>query len=109
MGEKEYYIDNVVYIEKRDYQEKLRLKHAFNLENGKFAGFDKKDYPIIHWVNHEYVEGEVLMPNGDIVRGYFEYYITELKEGEIIQMERFGFGRIEKNEGCYVRIRFTHN
>jgi hypothetical protein len=49
------------------------------------------------------------MPNGDIVRGYFEYYITELKEGEIIQMERFGFGRIEKNEGCYVRVRFAHN
>jgi len=113
MGKKKYLIKDKIYIEKEDFGKNIRLKHAFNLkfdgEKYIFDGFDiKEGLPIIHWVNHEYVEGELIYPDGSVVKGYFEYYIHDLNVGEIIQLERIGYGRIVKNEGCFVQVYFAH-
>jgi len=97
----------------------FRLKDLYNVEiidkgdiiAGKFAG--NKLIPNtkkIQWVPAEHVEMDVLVHGnlfiGDkfnknslkIVRGYAEPSIKNAKHGEIIQFERFGFIRIEKDE-----------
>ncbi len=98
----------------------FRLKDLYNVMvikkgraiTGEFAGREliagtKK----LQWVTPEHVETEVLIPGnlfiGDkfnenslkIVRGYAEPAITSSKDGEIVQFERFGFVRIERDRG----------
>jgi len=89
----------------------IRLKGLMNinlktLKNGKISAeyhsknvetIKEKNVSIIHWVPaKEAVNAKVLMPNGEIIEGFAEPPCKELKEGEIIQFERFGFGKIKK-------------
>jgi len=96
----------------------FRLKDLYNVKVvekgdkmvGKFAGESLvPDTKKIQWVTPEHVKMEVLVPGnlftGDrfntdslkIVEGYTEQSITDAKDGEIVQFERFGFVRIEKD------------
>ena len=63
----------------------------------------------IQWVGNEYVEIEVIVPKilfiGDkfnedsleITKGFVEKAAEGIVNGEVVQFERFGFVRIEKN------------
>jgi len=97
----------------------FRLKDLYNVRiksiskkeiEGEFAGkelllgIDK-----IQWVGEDYIEIKVMIPGllyeGEefnekslkIVEGYGEKNIEEVKNGEIVQFERFGFVKIERN------------
>ncbi len=101
-----------------ELEEVFRLKDLYNVkvagkENtmaGKFAG--EKLVPNtkkIQWVTAEHVEMEVLVPGnlftGDkfnknslnVVRGYAEPSIKNASHDDIIQFERFGFVRMERD------------
>ena len=92
-------------IKLREDDEIFRLMDCLNFrkDNGKFI-FDSLEYEkykqkgsfIIHWLPEEKVEVEVLMPDNKIVKGYGEKTMKEIKEGDIVQLERFGFCRLEK-------------
>ncbi|MBM3308804.1 MAG: glutamate--tRNA ligase [Candidatus Altiarchaeales archaeon] len=65
----------------------------------------------MHWVQ-DYVKAEVLMndkPPEEAVKGYCEKACLNLKEGEIIQFERFGFCRLDKKEKDKLIFCFGHN
>ena len=125
MGKRKVKVGNVIYIPKGD-AEKLQVGEIFRLKDlcnvmvekigneimGEFAGDELIDgIDKVQWVGEEHVEMEVLIPrlpfkNGEfdeksleIVRGYAEKNVEEIKHGEIVQFERFGFVRIERNEG----------
>ena len=47
-----------------------------------------------------------MMPDAKIVHGLVEKGVSSLKEGDILQFERFGFCRLDsKNE---LQFRYTH-
>lgn len=64
----------------------------------------------LHWVPFEplCIASKVIMPNGEIKTGLVEYYAQELKIGEFVQMERFGFGRVDRNEGELIVFTYAH-
>ncbi|CAB49406.1 glutamate--tRNA ligase [Pyrococcus abyssi] len=100
----------------------VRLKDLFNVEivevgekiKAKFHSFEyeiarKNKWRMIHWVP----EGrpcEVIIPEGDelIVRKGLLEKDANVKAGEIVQFERFGFVRIDKIEGEKVVAIYAH-
>ncbi|MFH1503232.1 MAG: hypothetical protein ABIE36_01085 [Candidatus Diapherotrites archaeon] len=51
---------------------------------------------------------EVMMPDASITPGFAETNITQLKEGSIIQFERFGFVRLIKKGKEKYEFWFLH-
>lgn len=64
---------------------------------------------IIHWTptGDLAIKAFVETPEG-IKEGYVEFLAQRLKDGEYIQMERYGFGRVIRNEGEVIFIAFAH-
>jgi len=64
----------------------------------------------LHWipVGDLALNARVLMPDGTIKEGYVEYAAQRLDVGEYIQLERFGFGRIDDNQGEVIVFTFAH-
>ncbi len=98
---------------------KTRLKDLGNVEleaisgegaRGRYIGNDpkirKEGAQIIHWTPLDSLPCEVAMPDGEIVRGLVEPGILD-EESEMVQFERFGYVRVEKEEKR-VRAYFTH-
>ncbi|MBS3167453.1 hypothetical protein J4403_04600 [Candidatus Woesearchaeota archaeon] len=91
---KEFYINDVI-----KKNEIYRFMHIFNFKNNEFISekYDPKlDAKIIHAVPVEdAVNVQVLMDNGEIIKGKGEGALRDLKEGEIIQFERQFFARLD--------------
>ncbi len=123
MGKRKVRVGNIVYIPRSD-AEKLQVGQIFRLKDlcnvkirkmgkeiiGEFAGEELiEGIDKIQWVGEEHIEMEVMIPslpfkNGEfdensleIVKGYAEKNVEEIKHGEIVQFERFGFVRIERD------------
>ncbi|MCD6468467.1 MAG: glutamate--tRNA ligase [Thermoplasmata archaeon] len=125
LGSREIETGDVFFIPKDDVDhlrvgEVFRLKDLYNVEileknktvKGRFAGKTlMKNTSKIQWVTEESFPMTVYIPRplfiGDKynpeslkkVEGYAENAVKNLKEGEIVQFERFGFVRIEKDNG----------
>jgi len=91
----------------------IRLKDLCNIEFGdpaKYAGTDlsvmKKGVRAVQWVSAG-VPAELFMPDGTVQKGVAENSILSEK-GEMVQFERIGFVRIEKNDKKGVRAIFAH-
>ncbi len=67
--------------------------------------------PKIHWCPHGElaISARVLMPDGDVKVGYVEPNAQLLEEGEYVQFERVGFGRVDRNEGEVIIFAFAHS
>lgn len=110
-------IPGKVYISKEDFKKnkgkEIRLIHLYNLKlgktkGGKFISIENKDIPKITWVSFP-AKARVLMPDGKWIEGLADENISELKKGEVIQFERFGFARFDGfNRGKY-EFWFAHN
>ncbi len=92
---------NDIFISREDFRKlkgkEIRLLHLFNIKLGDSEGstseFDSlalKDIPKINWVS-ENVKADVLMPDGKHLIGITEKSVKDLKVGQVIQFERFGF------------------
>lgn len=104
-----------IYITEEDYKiakkRKIRLKELCNIKvvghKGKFIGNELiKNMPKIQWVSKPNVKVEIIKPDG-IVKAIGENSMKKLRPGELIQMERIGFGRVD-SVGKTVRIMFAH-
>jgi glutamyl-tRNA synthetase len=93
-----------LFISREDFEsvkgDEARLLHLFNLEiadnedeESKFTSIGLKSIPKFNWVSDN-VKVSILMPNGEKMSGIGEVAIKELKIGEVIQFERFGFVRL---------------
>jgi len=102
-------------IEKTNVGTVVRLKNAYNVKltsktdivaTAEFVGTQKLDTPVMAWL----VEGrdvEVVMPKKQQAFGIIDQDI-ELKEGEIVYLERFGYARVDKATDRRVTVWFAH-
>ncbi|MDI3483541.1 MAG: glutamyl-tRNA synthetase [Methanobacteriaceae archaeon] len=97
-----------VYIQKDDLKEAkiLRLVDAVNVKvtdksleyhSKSLEEARKHNAKIIHWVPMEdNIPANVIMPNTKIIEGLLEPAAKKLKTDQIVQLERFGFARVDK-------------
>jgi glutamyl-tRNA synthetase len=65
---------------------------------------------IMHWlpISDDLVKVEVLMPDNSKRLGFGEPAMKQLKEGDMVQLERFGFVRLDAKRGDKLSFWFTH-
>ncbi|PIN94422.1 glutamate--tRNA ligase [Candidatus Pacearchaeota archaeon CG10_big_fil_rev_8_21_14_0_10_30_48] len=87
-----------LFVTKKDFEDfkkkPVRLMHLFNVQLDKNAKFISEDNDPkirkINWVSKGH-KIKVLMPTGIWINGLAEEATNKLKDGEIVQFERFGF------------------
>lgn len=104
---------DVTYVSSKDFRDfrgkEIRLKDFCNVileREAKVTSTELKDVPKIQWVV-DYIPVEVVMPDGHVEKGYGEASLRDVREGEVIQFERFGFVRIEKKDS-EIRAFYAH-
>jgi len=123
LGFRELEVNDQFYIQKDDLKdlkenELYRLMDCLNftkkgkefvfdsLEHEKFKNKGKK---IMHFLPADNnIEIEILMNDATVLKGLAENNIQNLKVGEIIQFERFGFCRLDKIQNKKYYFWFTH-
>lgn len=117
---------NVFYVQKSDMDrlnvgDIFRLKDLYNVKVlkknkkkilGEYVGEKLiSDSLKIQWVTDDFIEMSVYVPHPlfiddkynenslEEIKGFAEKAVTDLKTGEIVQFERFGFVRIENKDG----------
>lgn len=102
-----------IFIEKSDFEKlkgkEVRLLHLCNVildKKAKFTSKEVKAVPKIHWVSPENVPVRVVMNDASEKEGIAEPDFAKEKVDSIVQMERFGFCRVDSKEPwtCF----FTH-
>ncbi|MGC8568242.1 MAG: glutamate--tRNA ligase [Candidatus Micrarchaeia archaeon] len=127
LGYRSYKLNQYIYISKEDIEKsnKLKLKDLCYIEiekNGEayearmLESADEK-IKAVQWLPEDFLKCKVLVPKNpikegkfdknslEILEGYAEPYLKEIKENEIIQFERFGFcimHQKEKNELIFI-------
>ncbi|MFH1398490.1 MAG: glutamate--tRNA ligase [Candidatus Woesearchaeota archaeon] len=75
----------------------------------EYAKFKEKGAKIIHWLpKQDLISVEVMMPNATLVKGLGEPSLLNLKVGEVIQAQRFGFMRLDRVEKDKLTFWYTH-
>ncbi|MCX6814874.1 MAG: glutamate--tRNA ligase [Candidatus Aenigmarchaeota archaeon] len=90
----------------------FRLKGLGNIhlkgKEGYYTGNEiVRDMQKIQWVSEPNVTVRIVTPE-KIIKGIGEPNLAKLKPGTLIQMERVGFGRMDKVENGLVTIFFAH-
>ena len=67
-----------------------------------------KSTPKIQWVPEKHIDMRILTPEKEL-NGYGETALSGVKPGVIVQLERFGFVRIEKRGKKNVIAVFCHS
>ncbi len=118
-GGRRFSIHSRFLIQKSDFErfaenDFIRLMDCLNFRfsRGRFefvsvdyADFKEKGGMIIHWLpaGKTVIHAEVLMPDNKLVKGVCESNVSLLSVGDVVQLERFGFCRLDKIEnGKYV-------
>ncbi len=94
-------IDKTVYIPRDEYEDNLgkeiRLKNLCNImlyENkAEITSIENKDILKIQWVPKG-IDCTVEMPDGTREKGLVEATFSEVRGGDIVQFERYGFVRL---------------
>ncbi len=115
-GEREIKIGKTFFISKEDfmnYKSKIvRLIGLYNIRldrNSQFLGKQMLPYPKIHWAPQNHVNMKILMPDNSLARGVAEKNLTNLKRGERIQLQRFGFVYLDVVKKDYVYGYYIHD
>ncbi len=121
-GFRKFHTNTEFFIDKKDY-DKLsdglhRLMDCLNfIKKGSQLKFHSTDYEnfkkngdlIIHWLPlKDNTDVKILMPDNTIKKGLGESSISNLKEGDIIQFQRFGFCRLDKKQEGYIQFVYAH-
>ena len=122
-GGRAFSVEDTFHVAKEDYdgfaENKLyRLMDCLNVrqKDGQLI-FDSDSYDeykangkqIIHWLPKEgNISVEVMMPDGSLVSGLGEKHLSQLKEGDVVQLVRFGFCRLDKKSKSKLTFWFAH-
>ena len=102
----------------------IRLMELFNVRIGsaktniveaEFVGESYEDArkvnaPLLQWLPAEgNVDTDLLMTDGEVVRGAAEPALSNVNVGEVIQLVRIGFGRVDTKSQGRIGIVFAHN
>jgi len=106
-----------VYLSKEDVSSMregqiFRLKDLMNVElsslgpppKANFRGLELADVPKVQWVSAKAIEVEVIKPDNSRERGLAEPAVADLKVGDVVQFERYGFVRIDAVEPKLVAV-----
>ena len=105
-----------IFVSGKDYEDflgkEVRLLHLFNIKLNKnglavFTSLENKNIKKIQWVS-DFSECKVFMPNGAFVEGYADSGIKNIKVGDVVQFERFGFCRLDKKDKKGYEFWFAH-
>jgi glutamyl-tRNA synthetase len=103
-----------IFISNKDFEKhknsEVRLLHLFNAKIGnktEVTSIENKKIPKINWVSNG-INAKILMPEGSWVEGLVESDISRIKEGAVIQLERFGFVRYDKLKDNVAELWFAH-
>ena len=127
-GGRRFNVKDYFYIESADYDkfadsELLRLMdclnfrkkgEGFEFDSVEFENFKGKGKTIIHWLpkSDNLAQVEILMPDKMLIVGVAEETLKQIKIGDVIQFERFGFCRLDSTEkspkGDKYKFWFTH-
>lgn len=119
-GNRELQFDGKIYLVKEDIKEDkmLRLMDAANImfKDGKalfkssdFKEARKDDAQIVHWIPKEdSIKTEIIMPDASIITGLSEPSCINLKIGDVVQFERFGFACLDEIGENILRFYFAH-
>ncbi|MFA4907824.1 MAG: glutamate--tRNA ligase [archaeon] len=96
----------------------FRLVHAFGARMVKqdmfqafaeFAGIQRSEKnPAIPWIFGETADCDVMMPDAAIARGVCEKELLEKKPDDTVQLECFGYCRVDKVAGNRVALWYCH-
>lgn len=104
-----------IYISREDWRnlqgKTSRLKSLFNIRlSGRTATYSGEEVlqemPKIQWVSKPNIEVSLHMPDREL-KGLGEKSLATLKRGDLLQMERIGYGRLER-KGQKFSIMWTH-
>lgn len=118
-GNRTLIFNNEVYIPKADLTDGItRLMDAVNVDiAGEVATFHSNSFEdareakarIIQWVPiGETIKTKVVMDDASIVEGLCESACKDLKVGDIVQFERFGFARLDEIKDDELIFYFAH-
>jgi glutamyl-tRNA synthetase len=96
--------NNKIYIEREDFDKfhgkEIGLMNLCSVKLNRNSEITSKDvkYEIqkIHWVSEPNVKIKIIMPNGAVKKGLGDPGMKKVKVGDIIQLQRIGFCRVEK-------------
>ncbi|HLD06140.1 MAG TPA: glutamate--tRNA ligase [Candidatus Nanoarchaeia archaeon] len=82
----------------------------FRFHSADYQEYKQHGAAIIHWLpkSRELVPVEVLMPDGKSSTGLGEPGLRSLKKGEVVQLERFGFCRLDETYKSKLVFWFGH-
>ncbi len=109
-------------FEKLKVSDIARLKHAYNIKIMKKSEFDvEADFfndtslqgtPIVHWLlEGQTADVEVLLPKGEALeklQGLAEKELLKYETGAHLQLERFGYVRLDSKQANKASAWFTH-
>lgn len=118
-GGRKFSVHSMFFIQKSDFErfaenDFIRLMDCLNFKFSrgkaefvslKYEDFKAKGNKIIHWLpaDKTVVRAEVLMPDNTLVKGLCESNVKSLNVDDVVQLERFGFCRLDRIEnGKYV-------
>ncbi len=123
-GVRKFETKNRFYVAEKDFErfkdEKLyrlmdclnfkKAKNKFVFDSLEYEKYKKQGDLIIHWLPVEkgLVKVEVMMPNKEVKKGLAEPLVKNLKVGDIVQFQRFGFCKLDKKEKDKLRFWYTH-
>ncbi|MBW2971988.1 glutamate--tRNA ligase, partial [Candidatus Woesearchaeota archaeon] len=126
-GGRKFDVHDTFYISKSDFDsleegKMYRLmdclnfrkqKDGFEFDSREVDRYKKHGEKILHWLpkSPKLIDVEVMMPDKTIVSGLAERSAGNVKEGQVIQFERFGFCRLDKvgkNDSGDVKLVFWY-
>jgi len=107
-------VSPTVYVPSVDYyaftRQEVRLKDFCNLVLDTVATFtsrEVKDVPKIQWVS-DGVPMRIVLPDAVVAEGLAERSLLAAKVGDVVQLERFGFVRIDAVNDQGITAYFAH-
>ena len=117
-GNRTLVFDKEVYIPKADLTDGIsRLMDAVNVEiKDENVSFHSKSFEdareakvrIIQWVPTDSIKAKVVMDDASITEGLCEVDCKDLKVGDIVQFERFGFARLDEIKDDELIFYYAH-
>ncbi|MDD5132867.1 MAG: glutamate--tRNA ligase [Candidatus Nanoarchaeia archaeon] len=108
-SELELFISSTDKLEKN---KNYRFMHLFNFKNNEFLSKDfdpKLNTKQIHWLPiKDIINVEIMMDNGETIKGIAEADIQKVKVNDILQFERNFFARLDKKEKNKLVFWYTH-
>ena len=110
-------VSDKIAIAEKDYKEntgkEVRLLHLYNVnipktgKKAEFTSIENKPISKIQWVS-DGIKVKIMMDDATWTTGLGERALKDLKIGEVVQFERFGFVKLDKKSKTGLEFWFTH-